>query len=75
MNKTKGRWTGWISYTLAWTRRIFKDLNNGLEYPAKFDQRHNILVTSTYELNKKWTLSGVFVLEVEIGFRSQLNFM
>jgi hypothetical protein len=61
VNKTKGRWTGWISYTLAWTRRIFKDLNNGLEYPAKFDQRHNISVTSTYELNKKWTLSGVFV--------------
>ena len=61
VNKTKGRWTGWISYTLAWTRRIFKDLNNGLEYPAKFDQRHNISITSTYELNKKWTLSGVFV--------------
>ncbi len=61
VNKTKGRWTGWISYTLAWMRRIFKDLNNGLEYPSKFDQRHNISVTSTYELNKKWTLSGVFV--------------
>lgn len=61
INKTKGRWTGWLGYTLSWTYRDFKQLNLGERYLSKYDQRHNISLTSTYELNKKWTLSGVFV--------------
>lgn len=61
INKTKGKWTGWLAYTLSWTYRNFPQLNAGERYFAKYDQRHNISFTSTYELNKKWTLSGVFV--------------
>lgn len=61
INKTKGKWTGWLAYTLAWTYRNFPQLNLGEKYLAKYDQRHNISFTSTYELNKKWTVSGVFV--------------
>lgn len=61
VNKTKGKWTGWLAYTLAWTYRKFDDLNGGEKYFAKFDQRHNISFTSTYEFNKKWTFSTVFV--------------
>ncbi len=61
INKTKGKWTGWLAYTLSWTYRNFPQLNSGERYFAKYDQRHNISFTSTYELNKKWTLSGVFV--------------
>lgn len=61
INKTKGKWTGWLSYTLAWTWRNFDKLNKGNPYLAKYDQRHNISLTSMYELSKKWTVSGVFV--------------
>jgi hypothetical protein len=61
INKTKGRWTGWLAYTLAWTYRNFDQLNGGERYFAKYDQRHNISFTTTYELNKKWTVSTVFV--------------
>ncbi|MBK7763138.1 MAG: TonB-dependent receptor [Bacteroidetes bacterium] len=61
INKTKGKWTGWLAYTLAWTYRDFKDLNMGERYLAKYDQRHNISFTNTYEINKKWTASMVFV--------------
>jgi hypothetical protein len=61
VNKTKGKWTGWLSYTLSWTYRNFPKLNLGEQYLAKFDQRHNLSITSTYEINKKWTASGVFV--------------
>jgi hypothetical protein len=61
VNKVRGKWTGWISYTLAWTKRNFKDLNNGEEYFAKYDQRHNLSIINTYELNKKWTFSTLFV--------------
>jgi len=61
INKTKGRLTGWLAYTLSWTYRKFDQLNSSEKYFAKYDQRHNISFTTTYELNKKWTLSGVFV--------------
>lgn len=61
INKTKGRLTGWIGYTLAWTWRQFPDLNQGRKYPAKYDRRHDLVLVGNYELNKKWSLSGVFI--------------
>lgn len=60
-NKTKGRFTGWIGYTLAWSWRKFPDLNKGNKYPAKFDRRHDLSVVGIYEFNTKWKLSTVFV--------------
>ncbi len=61
INKTKGRFTGWIGYTLSWTWRHFKELNFGERFPAKYDRRHDISLVGTYELNKKITFSGVFI--------------
>jgi hypothetical protein len=61
INKARGRLTGWIGYTLSWTWRIFPDLNNGNRFPAKYDRRHDLSVVASYELSKKWKLSGVFV--------------
>lgn len=61
INKTKGKFTGWIGYTLAWTWRDFPLLNQGKRFPAKYDRRHDISVVASYEVNKKWTLSSVFV--------------
>jgi hypothetical protein len=60
-NKTKGRFTGWIGYTLAWSWRKFPDLNKGNKYPSKFDRRHDLSVVGIYELNSKWKFSTVFV--------------
>jgi hypothetical protein len=61
VNKVKGRFTGWVGYTLSWTWRKFPQLNDGMKYPSKFDRRHDLSVVSTYRLNDKWKLSGVFV--------------
>lgn len=61
LNKVKGRFTGWIGYTLSWTWRKFPQLNDGEKYPAKFDRRHDLSVVGNYELNKKWRLGAVFV--------------
>lgn len=61
INKVKGRFTGWIGYTLSWTWRKFPDLNDGLKYPSRYDRRHDLSVVGTYELNKKWKLSSVFI--------------
>ena len=61
INKTKGKFTGWIGYTLAWSWRKFPGLNNGNKYPAKFDRRNDLSVVGIYELNAKWKFSSVFV--------------
>lgn len=61
INKTKGKFTGWIGYTLSWTWRDFKDLNDGKRFPAKYDRRHDLSVVANYDWNKKWNVSAVFV--------------
>ncbi|MEJ7766374.1 MAG: TonB-dependent receptor [Chitinophagaceae bacterium] len=61
LNKTKGRLTGWMGYTLSWTWRQFPQLNSGLKYPAKYDRRNDLSVVTMYELSKKWKVSAVFI--------------
>ncbi|HEY6064288.1 MAG TPA: TonB-dependent receptor, partial [Chitinophagaceae bacterium] len=61
VNKTKGRFTGWVGYTLSWTWRKFTQLNEGERYPAKYDRRHDLSVVANYEKNKKWKFGAVFV--------------
>ena len=61
VNKLRGKFTGWIGYTLSWTWRKFDDLNDGEKYFAKYDRRHDISVVAMYDLNKRWKFSGVFV--------------
>ncbi|HEY6976198.1 MAG TPA: TonB-dependent receptor [Chitinophagaceae bacterium] len=61
INKTKGRFTGWIGYTLSWTWRKFSDLNNGERYPGKYDRRHDLSLVGSVELNSTWKVSSVFI--------------
>jgi len=61
INKARGKFTGWLGYTLSWTWREFQQLNGGEKFPAKFDRRHDLSVVAMYELSKKWKFSSVFV--------------
>jgi len=61
LNKKKGRWTGWIGYTLAWSWRRFADLNFGKKYHYKYDRRHDISVVSVFKVNDHIHLSGTWV--------------
>ena len=61
IKKNSGRWNGWIGYTLSWTNRIFPEINNGKEFPAKYDRRHDISFTGTYNFNEQWSVSAIFV--------------
>ncbi|MFN8288592.1 MAG: TonB-dependent receptor [Chitinophagales bacterium] len=61
VKKAKGRWTGWIGYTLAWTWRQFPDINNGKAFLAKYDRRHDLSIVNMFEINKHWKVSATFV--------------
>lgn len=62
VEKKKGRFTGWIAYTLARTERKIEGINNNKWFPARFDQTHNLGLTTFYEANSRVTLSGTFTL-------------
>jgi hypothetical protein len=61
IKKRIGKTTGWLGYTLSKTTRIFPDINNGNEFPAKYDRRHDVSFTATHEFNAQWVASVVFV--------------
>ncbi len=57
LEKKIGRFTGWLSYTLSKTERVFDEINNGIKFPARHDRTHDIALVGIYNLNKKITLS------------------
>ena len=61
LKKNRGKTTGWVGYTLSKTTRYFDEVNNGLEFPAKYDRRHDLSITATHQLSNAWVLSSVFV--------------
>lgn len=61
LKKATGKFNGWIGYTLSWTKRKFPELNNGEEFYAKYDRRHDASIVLNYELNKKWTFGMTWV--------------
>ncbi len=61
LKKTRGRLTGWIGYTLSWSNRHFEDLNFGKVFPFRYDRRHDVSVTGTYKINKKWSVNASWI--------------
>ncbi len=61
LKKNKGKFTGWISYTLSRSLRKFDDIDGGKEFPSRQDRIHDLSVTGIYKFNEKWSVSGNFV--------------
>ena len=51
LNKRLGNFTGWVGYTLAWTKRYFNDLNRGEPFYPRYDRRHDISIVLGYEVS------------------------
>ncbi|MGB0931315.1 MAG: TonB-dependent receptor, partial [Chitinophagales bacterium] len=60
LQKKKGTYTGWLTYTLARVRNNFPELNNGFEFSALHDQRHEFKTVHSLEINK-YRLAATFV--------------
>ena len=74
LNKTMGNLTGWIGYSLSWSKRQFAELNGGKEFYAKNDRRHDVSISLSYDILPNLTTSIVWVyatgntMTVPIGF-------
>jgi outer membrane receptor for ferrienterochelin and colicin len=53
IRKTKGKTTGWIGYTLAWSNRQFDNLNFGKKFSYRYDRRHDIAIAITHNFTEE----------------------
>lgn len=61
LKKKKGKFTGWISYTLAKSENKFDDINRGKWYSAKQDRTHDLSVVGMISLSERVKISSTFV--------------
>ena len=61
--KTIGKTTGWLSYTLAKSDRKFAKggINNGERFPYKYDRRHNINLTINHKFSDRIDIAASWV--------------
>ena len=70
VKKNKGRFKGWLAYTLSKSEqqtpgRTPNELGiaNGEWYSTPFDKTHDVSFTSSYDLNEKWSLNVNFAFQ------------
>ena len=55
---TSDKFNGTLAYTLSKTTRRYLELNNGKEFPFKFDRRHILNIQAKYLVSKRRTGKG-----------------
>ena len=61
LNKRKGNLSGWIGYTLSWSKRQFDELNGGKVFYPRYDQRHDFSFVVTYKIFEKLSVGATWV--------------
>ncbi|MFD2917052.1 TonB-dependent receptor [Psychroserpens luteus] len=70
LRKNKGKFTGWLAYTLSKSEQRTlggqaggPGINKGNWYNTPYDRTHDISLTGIYKLNDKWSLSSNLVFQ------------
>jgi outer membrane cobalamin receptor len=61
IQKQVGRYSGWIGYTLSKNTRQFEKLNNGKEFPYKYDRTHDFSIVFNLKIKKNIQFSATWV--------------
>ncbi|MDO5036334.1 MAG: TonB-dependent receptor [Porphyromonas sp.] len=81
LRKTTGRLTGWMAYTLSWSDRIYPggEVNNGIRFRDKYDNRHRLNIVGHYRLSKRFDLSAAWIfssgnrMTLQSGYKTDIN--
>lgn len=60
VNKTQGRLTGSIGYTLSKAMRKIPGVNLDRSFAANYDRRHVVNIQAAYDMNDRWTFGATF---------------
>ncbi len=70
LRKNKGKFTGWLAYTLSKAEQRTPGgragglgINNGAWYSTAYDRTHDISFTGSYKLNDKWRFNTNFAFQ------------
>lgn len=55
-----GRFSGFAGYTYGLTKRRFPTINENEYYAPKYDRTHDVNVTTTARITRKWEFTSVF---------------
>ena len=74
LRKTKGRFTGCISYTYSRILKEIEGVNNGNEFPAFYDRPNDFSLFLSYHLTKKLNLSANWVYYTGSAFSTPISY-
>lgn len=61
LEKTVGKTTGWLGYTLSKSERQFDELNFGKVFPARYDRRHDFSLVLTHAFSERFDIGATWV--------------
>ncbi len=74
LRRNSGRLKGWLAYTLSRSEQrtpgrneIEPGINNGEWYNSNYDKTHDLSITGSYDLNKKWQLNANFIFQTGLA--------
>jgi outer membrane cobalamin receptor len=63
LQKSFGRFTGWLGYAVGFIEAKFDSVNNGAPFRPKYDRTHDFKIVAQYDLNEKWDLGATFIFQ------------
>lgn len=70
LRKNKGKFTGWLAYTISKSEQKTPGgnaggpgINYGKWYNTAYDRTHDVSLTGSYKLNDKWSFSSNFIYQ------------
>jgi len=63
LKKNKGKFTGWLGYTLSRTEKQIDGINQNQWYAARQDRTHDISIVAMYEISNRWDVSAFWVFQ------------
>ena len=66
--KNHGRLTGWLAYTLSWSKTRIDGINGNRWYNANNDRRHDINIVAMYQLSRRWALNAAWLFNTGQAF-------
>jgi hypothetical protein len=62
VRKNRGRWTGWLAYTLAYAYEQFDSLNEEQTFPFAYDRRNMLDLSAAYSITTHWKAAANFLV-------------
>lgn len=74
LRRTRGRLSGWISYTYSRTLHTINGLNNNKEFPAFYDRPHDFAIYLSYHLSKRVNISANWIYYTGSAITTPISF-